>query len=177
MEETKNTLMNDLVKISRELGRRGWVPGSSGNVSVIIPGTRQAFIKITGRRLLNITSSDILTVDLDRKILEGNDRPTKEVRFHLGIYKIRNDVKAVIHAHQPFVTAFAIAGLKLPLLTAPGKAILKKIPMVKFSSPGSEELAKDVVRVFKDPEVKAAILQRHAAKEAFLTFLLKKIVP
>ena len=161
MEKIEHRIINDLLKISQRLGERGWVPGSSGNISVIHPGKDQIYIKVTGKSMLDLTPSDILTLDLSGKVLEGEGRPSKEVRFHLGIYKAREDVKAVIHSHPPFASAFAIAGLPLPLQTAPGKLILKRVPEVEFALPGSRELAEGVVGAFKDPEVKAVLLKGH----------------
>ena len=195
MSVEKDEVLRELFKISKRVGERGWAPGSSGNISVRIPGKSLIYIKVTGKNMLDLTPSDILTLDMDGNIVEGVGKPSKEVRFHLGIYRVRGDVGAVIHSHPPYASAYAIIGIPIPLKTAPGKYVLKRIPEVEFAPRGSKELAEGVIKAFQDPQVKAVTLKGHgivavgatlqeaynitewvedAAREAFLTSLLAK---
>ncbi len=154
-------LKKGLVAVSRLTGSRGWCPGTSGNSSVFNPETKLVYIKGTGKSMTEMDEADILTIDLDGRVLEGEGRPSKEVNFHVGLYKARPDAQAVLHVHPPYATALGTAGKVFPLATATAKAIVKKAPLVGYYPPGSMELAQDVLEAFKDPEVKAAILRAH----------------
>jgi len=157
----REDLREALIKVSKLAGSRGWCPGTSGNISVLNPDTGEVYIKVSGRSMSDLKPGDILTLDLDGKVLEGSGRPSKEVNFHLGIYKKRKDVKAVLHTHPPYATAYATAGRSLPMVTATAKLILKNIPLVGYAPPGSSELADLVVKCFEDPEVCSVLMKNH----------------
>jgi len=154
-------LKASLIKVSKLAGSRGWCPGTSGNISVLNPDTGEVYIKISGRSMSDLKPTDILTLNLDGKVIDGSGRPSKEVNFHLGIYKKRKDVKAVLHTHPPYATAYATAGKPLPMVTATAKLILKKVPIVDYAPPGSKELADLVVSKFEDPDVRSVIMKNH----------------
>jgi len=154
-------LKKSLIAVSRLTGSRGWCPGTSGNSSVYNADARLVYIKGTGKSMAEMDEADVLTIDLEGKVLEGTGRPSKEVNFHVGLYKARPDVQAVLHVHPPFATALGTAGKAFPLVTATARAIVKKAPLVAFHPPGSMGLAQAVLEAFKDPEVKVAILRAH----------------
>lgn len=192
-------LKKELKAVSRKCGARDWCPGTSGNVSVRIPGTEKVLIKITGRSMAEAEDRDFILLDLDGKILEGREgegRPSKEVNFHLGIYRAREDVGAVLHTHPPFATAQGTATGSFPMLGATAK-LLKRVPVLEYYPPGSRELAEEVVRTFKeDPSIRVVVLKAHgvvaaapnvreayyltdwvedAAKVAFLVALIRRL--
>ena len=100
-------------------------------------------------------------MDIDGNSLRGSPKPSKEIHFHLGIYRIRKDVCGVVHYHAPFSTAHAVKGASIPLLTVHAKRILKKIPITPEAPDGSKELANYVMSAFRDREVKAIVLASH----------------
>jgi len=154
-------LKNDLIKVSRWCGSREWCPGTSGNVSALNPDRGEVYIKGSGASMLDLEPKDILTLDLEGNVIQGEGRPSKEVNFHLGIYKARGNVKAVLHTHSPFATAYAAAGKEIPQVTATAQLTLKKVPLVEYAPPGSPELAGYVIGGFKDPTVQALLLKNH----------------
>ena len=172
MEESK--LRQDLVSVTLKVAERGWAPGSSGNTSVRIPHTNNFLIKATGEAMTWTEPNAILKIDNNRNILTGVGKPSKEVGFHLGIYSVRPEVGAVIHAHPPYATAWAIAGKVFPLVTGPSKIYLKKIPIVPPAPGGSVELAKMVTDQFSDENVRIVLMQGHglvgAGKTIFEAF-------
>lgn len=162
MEASKqNKLKRELVNISQRCGAQGWCPGVHGNTSVIDSNLKQVYIKKTGADLNRLKLKDILTVDLNGNILKGDGKPSMEMTFHLGIYKVRKDAGAVIHVHSPFATAYAVAGIKIPMVTEAAKLILIDVPLLPNAAPGSTELAAMVVDGFKDLQVKAVVLGEH----------------
>lgn len=152
----------ELVGVSREAFARNLTSATSGNTSLRVPGyPAQVLIKATGRCFGDVEPQDFLLMDLDGNILMGNGVPSKEYRFHLGIFKKRPDVQAVFHGHSAYATAYAMAKGALPVTTAAAEVGLNKIAVVGFAPPGSEELAQMVIDAFADPQLKAAVMLRH----------------
>ncbi len=174
MDEQK--LRQDLLQVTRKVADRGWAPGSSGNTSVRIQDTSMFLIKASGESMTWSGSDSILKIDSAGKILSGEGRPSKEVGFHLGIYSKRPEVGGVVHAHPPYATSWAIAGSVFPLVTAPSKVYLKKIPIVESAPSGSAELARMVTEAFTDEAVRVVIMKGHglvaAGKTIFEAFNL-----
>jgi len=172
MDEAK--LREDLLTVTRKVAERGWAPGSSGNTSVRIPDTNSFLIKASGEAMTWTKSDALLKIDSAGKILTGEGRPSKEVGFHLGIYSKRPDVGGIVHAHPPYATSWAIAGTVFPLVTAPSKVWLKRIPMVEQAPSGSAELAKMVTEAFQDESVRVVLMKGHglvaAGKTIFEAF-------
>jgi L-fuculose-phosphate aldolase len=119
------------------------------------------FIKRSGADLSRLKLADVLTLDLDGNVLKGEGKPSVETRFHVGIYKVRKDVRAVFHVHPPFATAYAVAGKKVPMVTEAAKIVLIDVPLLPRAPPGSVELARRVEDSFKDLRVKAVLLSEH----------------
>ena len=172
MSEAK--LLQDLLSVTKQVAERGWAPGSSGNTSVRIPNTNACLIKATGSSMTWVGPNDILRVDPTGQVVSGQGRPSKEVRFHLGIYSKRSDVGGIVHAHPPYATSWAIAGKAFPLVTAPGKVYLVKTPIVEAAKSGSVELAKMVTDAFTDPSIRVVLMKGHglvaAGKTIFEAF-------
>ena len=96
-------LREHLVAISRRAYERGLVAGISGNNSVRVPGQDAALIKVTGVCQGEMTTDDTVLVSLDGVPLEDR-APSKEVRWHLAIYRANPDVGGIRPA-----TAHAVA--------------------------------------------------------------------
>lgn len=157
-------LKAEMCRIMRLISTKGWSPGSSANISARIAGTNHVCIKSTG---ISMAFSDldpessVVVIDLDGKPVEGDRKPSIEFRFHLGIYKARADVGAVLHAHPPYATSYAVANQELPMVSGPARFILKKVPLLWFAPSGSVELAGIVTNAFSDPAVFSALLSGH----------------
>lgn len=162
MDDVLNDLRSELATVTQELFKRGLCSGTSGNTSARVPGRpEQVLIKATGVSFGYCKPEDFVLVDLEGNVLEGERKPSKEFRFHLGIYKERPEVQAVVHGHSAYATAYATAKKELPVVTAAAEAGLNKVGVVGFAPPGSEELAQMVIDAFKDTTLKAAVLERH----------------
>ena len=157
----ENYVKKDLVDISQRCGAQGWCPGTLGNISLLGSKPERVYIKRPGADLNRLRLEDILTLGLDGNVLKGEGKPSIETNFHLGIYKVRKDVRAVFHVHPPFATAFAVAGKKIPMVTEAAKIVLVNVPLLPSAPPGSTELATAVTNGFKDSRVKAVILREH----------------
>lgn len=154
-------LREDLVAISRRGYDRGLVVGVSGNNSLRVPGTNLVLIKATGGCQGEMDTADAVLMDLDGKVLDEGRAPSKEWRWHLGVYRARPDVGGIVHLHPPHAVAFAVAG-EIPLLVhTAGRAHLRSVESVALLPAGSQELADEVTGVFADPDVRAALMREH----------------
>lgn len=108
-----------------------------------------------------VKPANIVKMKLDGTVI-GPGKPSSEWRMHIEIYKIRDDVKAIVHAHPPNVLALTIAGYKIDVDLPEIKAYIgNNIPEVPYYTPGSQELAEAVARVFKARNVNITILRNH----------------
>lgn len=131
----------DIVRVCRRLYERGLIAGGEGNVSARLDdGT--FLITPAGASKIDVLESDLVIVDASGKLVAGSGRASSELGMHLRIYERRNDVHAVVHAHPPFATAFAVAGQDLMAPVLPEILVLiGGVPLVPYATPGSPALA------------------------------------
>ena len=149
----------EFLRIARRAVEVGLQTSTGGNISMRC-GNR-FLIKGMGHSFYDLKESGISIVNIDGKSLLEIPKPSKEIHFHLGIYRTREDVYGVVHYHAPFSTAHAVKGITIPLLTVHAKRILRKIPITPEAADGSKELADHVMSAFRDREVKAILLAGH----------------
>ncbi|MEV8588825.1 methylthioribulose 1-phosphate dehydratase [Streptomyces sp. NPDC051180] len=98
-----------LADISRALYDRGWMPGTSGNISMRLPDDPgRALITASGRDKGELTVRDVVEVDAftGRAFPPGEDRPSAETSIHAAVYRVTG-ARAVIHVHAPYATVIA----------------------------------------------------------------------
>jgi kynurenine formamidase len=112
-----------------------------------------------------VERGNIVAVDGEGRILEGPPglTPSKEIGFHLEIFRARPGVNAVIHVHPAHAIVLASRGTKIPLVTISAILKLKQGPIVADAPPGSQELRDLVGRAAKEagPEVSVLLMARH----------------
>jgi L-fuculose-phosphate aldolase len=133
----------NLVKISGHLYQQGLVPGKSGNISCKIGEKNDFKVLITpsGVSLRDIDEKRVIIVDKDGKQLFGQGKPSSELKMHLNIYKIREDVGGVVHTHSPYATGFSFSNEKISRMEGFGPVEKPNISVVKYAAPGTDELA------------------------------------
>jgi L-fuculose-phosphate aldolase len=120
---------------------RGLIAGRDGNVSARLDDDR-ILITPAGLSKVDVTPGDLVTVALDGSQLDGHHRPSSESAVHLRAYVRRADVNAVVHAHPPHATAFAVAGETLPPNVLPEiTLLLGPVPLVPYATPGTTNVA------------------------------------
>jgi methylthioribose-1-phosphate isomerase len=102
-----------LAGLGREMYAHGWLPGTSGNLSVRLPGGR-ALITASGRAKGEITAADTVVVDTvtsepSHPVRPGGPRPSAETAIHTAVYRARPSAGAVVHAHSPYATALSMS--------------------------------------------------------------------
>ena len=130
----------EIVRVCRRMYERGLIAGSDGNVSVRI-SYDHILVTPRGFSKASVEEHDLVLMSLDGKRIGGRHEPSSEVAMHLAVYRVREDVNAVVHAHPPVATAFAVAGLHLPGDVIPELAVmLGEVPVVPYAMPGTQEM-------------------------------------
>lgn len=106
--------------------------------------------------------SDILVIDFSGNVIEGEGKPSTEILFHIKIYKVRSDVNAIIHAHPPYATGFAIANHPISNdVHEESTLILGDVPVIPYEITSSKELAENIGKTIQDHN--ALLLANHGA--------------
>lgn len=140
-------LRREIVRVCRRLYERGLIAGGEGNVSA---RREDGLILVTpaGAQKVDVVEDDLVVVDRTGKRVAGSGRPSSELGVHLRIYQLRHDVGAVVHAHPPVATAFAVAGEDLMAPVLPEILVqIGGVPLVPYAAPGSPALA-DAIEPF-----------------------------
>lgn len=158
------SLRKEIADISKKAFDRGLISGAGGNISARIGDTDTVLITPTGISLRDIEEESNIIVDLEGNVIQAPADliPSKECYFHLAAYKLRQDVKAVVHVHPPYATAYANKSQSLPLVTIQSRLILKEVPWIECASPGSSELCEYVSQGIENNKgVKALLMKEH----------------
>jgi len=125
--------------------RSGLVTGTSGNFSA----REQSRLIITpsGRDYETMKPLDLVALDGEGRVLQGERKPSSEWRLHREVYNCRPDVGGVVHTHSPYATAFAVVNRALPPILVESALFLGgEVPIAPFARPGSQEVAEITVQ-------------------------------
>lgn len=148
-----------IVKVARRLDQKGILTSTDGNLSALLDdgGT---LITPSGSCKGDLEPEQIVRLFRDGSPRHG--RPSSEIALHRMIYQRRPDVRAIVHAHPPYATAYAVAGIPLdqPILS---EAILTlgRVPVATYAMPTAEELARSVEPLVAGHD--AVLLRFHGA--------------
>ncbi len=145
----------------RRLWQAGLIAGQDGNVSVRYRPDR---LLVTPRDLpkSDLVPEDLVEVDLDGAHLGGSRQATTELDLHLRVYRRRRECGAVVHAHPPIATAFAVAGEGIPANVLPEIALLMgEVPVVPYATMGTPALG-NAAEPFLDAH-EVVLLANHGA--------------
>ena len=134
---------------------------SSGNISVKCPDGN---IAITPSGIIYdvLKPQDIVIMDADANLIEGEYKPSSEKHLHTEIYKARPDVNAVVHTHSRYGIAFASVDLAIPVTNIEILAVGGPIPVADYATPGTPEVGIAAAKYFIDrPRLKALLLKNH----------------
>jgi L-fuculose-phosphate aldolase len=149
-----------IAETGRDLNARGLLASYEGNISVRLEGGR-LMTTPSGVHKGRMQSRAMVVVDHDGNAL-GPGRPSSEIKMHLAIYEERSDVGAVVHAHPPTATGFAVAGRELPRAAlAETLGLFGCVPIAPYATPSTQALAESV----REParQFDAILLANHGA--------------
>jgi len=154
-------LKREILEVGKRIYDRGYIASNDGNISARLEDGR-ILITPTGISKGFMKEEDLILVDSEGKILSGNKQPSSEMQMHLYIYKNRPDVNSVCHAHPPYATGFAVAGIPLDKKILPESIItFGSIPLVEYGTPGGEKLYLPLLKYLNNYD--AFLLANHGA--------------
>ena len=128
------------------LPKAGLVKWAQGNASGRDPKSGLVAIKPSGARLDKLQPNDIVIVDLDGKVVQGNLKPSIDTASHLYVYRQRDDVHGIVHTHSPCATSFALRGEPIPVCSTTAAALFgAAIPVSDFATIGEQAIGEQIV--------------------------------
>lgn len=156
-------IKDQMCDVCHKMWQLGWVAANDGNVSVKLEdGTFLA--TPTGISKSFITPEKIVHIDKNANIIEANGdyRPSSEIKMHLRCYKEREDVGAVLHAHPPVATGYAVANVPLDEYSMIETVIaIGSIPVTPYGTPSTYEVPDAIAPYLGEHDV--VLLQNHGA--------------
>lgn len=174
-------MRREVIETGLEMIKSSLVVGTWGNISARIPEENLMAITPSGVDYESIEASDIVIMDMDGNVVDGDKVPSIEWQLHLAIYKAREDIQAIVHTHSTYVTAFAIARKGIPGSAEDLVQIVGgDVRVTDYVLPGSKELGDQVVKALDNRM--ACIMANHGCvatgrtlKEALRTaFVVEK---
>ena len=148
-----------MIRTGQKLYARGLVAGTDGNLSVRLDDDR-ILITVSGVAKGFLETGDLAIVDINGKHIQGDLQASSEMGMHLSVYQERPEIRACVHSHAPYATAFAVAGIGLARDVLPEVVLLVgDIPLTDYAPPGTDEVAK-VIRPHL-PTCNALLLRNH----------------
>ncbi|MDD3268757.1 MAG: class II aldolase/adducin family protein [Syntrophomonadaceae bacterium] len=151
----------EVLQAAREIYEAQLVSGTWGNVSVKVPDQSLLLITPSGMDYDSMGIEDIALLDWEQKLVEGQFKPSVETPLHLEIYKKRPDIKAIVHVHSLYATAFAVARQNIPvILEETAQIIGHEIRVTSYAPCGSKQLVENTMKAL-GKDRKAVLLANH----------------
>ncbi|MCY4187849.1 MAG: class II aldolase/adducin family protein [Bryobacterales bacterium] len=161
MVKTEREFAADIVQVGKLVYDKGWVAANDGNISIRLDDER-IMCTPTGVSKGMMHVDDIIVVDYDGTKISGRLERTSEIKMHLKVYELREDIDAVVHAHPPVATGFAAAGRALNTALLPEVVIgLGCVPLAEYGLPGTDALTEPMLPLI--PQYDALLLGNHGA--------------
>lgn len=165
-------LKEQVLKANLELPQYGLVTFTWGNVSGYDKDSGLVVIKPSGVPYSEMTVDDLVVVDLEGNVVEGDKKPSSDTPTHLVLYKNFKDIGGVVHTHSPWATSWAQAGRALPALgTTHGDYFYGEIPCTRrmteaeINGEYEKETGQVIVDTFKNLDplmVPSVLVHSHA---------------
>lgn len=141
---TEKQAKKAIIDIGQRMYLRNFVAANDGNISVRT-GDNEVWTTPTGVSKGYMKKKMLVKVDLEGNVLEGDYKPSSELKMHLRAYRENDDIRSVCHAHPPVCTCFSIAGIPLdtPVL-AEAVITLGDVPIAPYAKLGSSEVPEAV---------------------------------
>lgn len=172
MAVSERELRQNIVEIGKLVYAKGWVASNDGNISVRLT-PNEILATPTGVCKGMMSPDDLIVCDLNGDKVSGKRERTTEILMHTTIYSMRPDVNAVVHAHAPVATGFAVAGRALTAAIVPEVVVaLGCVPLAEYGLPGTPALS-ETLKPFI-PNYDALLMANHGvvcyAEELYKAF-------
>ena len=155
-------IKTDIIEVGKLLYFKNYVASNDGNISVKL-SNGNIVITPSGVSKNRMKAEDLIVVNSVGTLIEGNKRPSSEMKMHLRVYERRQDVSAVVHAHPQNTTAFSLVkGLDIEKILLPEVVFsLGNIRVADYGTPTTADLPDTINDVICDAD--AIILRKHGA--------------
>lgn len=159
----REEIKEQICDVCHKMWQLGWVAANDGNVTVKL-SEDEFFATPTGMSKCFITPDKIVTVNRKGEVLEANGsyKPSSEIKMHMRCYEAREDVGAVLHAHPPTATGFAVAGINMDAYSMIETVIaIGSVPLTPYGTPSTMEVPEAITPYLKEHDV--MLLENHGA--------------
>ena len=156
-------IRNQIVEYGRRMSEDGLTPGTAGNISIFDPQTGYMAISPSGIPYAKTLPEDVVILDLDGNVVEGNRKPSSEHGLHAAFYRTDPEARAVVHTHSMYCTILSCMGEPLRSVHyAIAEAQCSVTPLVPYYTFGTPELAQAAAEALrKEGHGHGLILQNH----------------
>jgi L-fuculose-phosphate aldolase len=151
----------EICTIGRKMYENRYICATDGNISVRLPGDVLLFTP-SGVCKGEMSPEALLKTDLNGQKISGPGQPSSEIQMHLAVYRLRPEVRAVVHAHPPIAIAFTLAGISLAQCILPEVVVtIGNILTAGYATPTTESVADSIRDLVHKTD--AIMLERHGS--------------
>lgn len=153
-----------LIATAKRCFDKGLQTNAGGNLSVCLASRQAVVIKPSGVGYNECTRENLQLVMLESGEILPSElplKPSKDLEFHLAIYRRRADINAIVHCHSPWATGYASAGLEIPCLTVQTVEKIGRMPLIPLNDQLGPQTAEMIGPYFDDPKIRAAVMANH----------------
>ncbi|MFW6409972.1 MAG: class II aldolase/adducin family protein [Halanaerobiales bacterium] len=141
----------EVVELGKEMLKYTMTTGTWGNISYKLNSKGYFAITPREKNYEQLLPKDIIVVDMDGNIIEGEKKPSSEYHLHAKIYQNREDIEAIVHTHSRYASAMAAARRAIPVsMEDLAQIIGGRVRVSNYRLPGSEEAAEEAVKALGD---------------------------
>lgn len=140
----------EIVEYGKRLVTSKLTKGTGGNLSIFNRDINLMAITPSGIDYFMIKPEDVVVLDLDGNIVDGDKTPSSEVEMHRIFYSNREDIDAIIHTHTMYATTLACLNWPLPPVHYMVALAGLNVRCAKYATYGTKELAKNAYEAMKD---------------------------
>ncbi|MDT2572258.1 L-fuculose-phosphate aldolase [Enterococcus raffinosus] len=135
-----------IVEYGKKLITEKLTTGTGGNISIYLPEEEVMLISPSGIPYFETKPEDIVLMDLQGNIVEGERKPSSEYDLHSIFYANRPDVRSVVHTHSEYATTFACLQQEIEPLHYIIGSVGEKVRCCEYKTFGTRELAEEAFR-------------------------------
>ncbi len=155
---TDKEAKEQIIQITNELFSMGLLTATGGNISALASDGETLWITPSQMYKGGLTVGDLVHIQPDGTVIEGERKPSVEYQMHAAAYRVRPGMTGAVHTHAPVATAFGICNQAFPPINTDA-IFLRDTVTVPWYMPGSKELAEAVAEALQ--KSRGAILQNH----------------
>lgn len=139
-----------IIKYGKKLVESGLTKGTGGNLSIYNPEKKLMAISPSGIDYFDIRLDDIVVMDLNGNVVEGDKKPSSEYAMHKIFYEKRDDIFSVVHCHSIYSTTISILREDLPASHYMIALAGKNVRCAEYATYGTKELALNAFEAMED---------------------------